>query len=112
MDPGEVRQLVLETQRNPNKILIVDARSDQEYSAGHIPGAMNVPLMALPIKEGRVEPYASYDYIVVYGTTPDSVPARGVAKRFMSNKYRDVYVLKGGLKEWAIQGGEIVKGEK
>lgn len=93
-------------------MLLVDPRSEQEFSAGHIPGAMNVPLNELPLKSGKISPYSEFDRIVVYGTNPDSVPARGVAKRFMANSYSDVYVLTGGLKEWVAQGGTVETGDK
>ncbi|MBS0196567.1 MAG: rhodanese-like domain-containing protein [Planctomycetes bacterium] len=109
MPVGEAKAKIADLEKNPQAVLIADPRSPQEFAAGHIPGAKNIQLEEIQPKSGKLAAYAKYSSIIVYGSDPNSVPARGLAKRLLANSYSDVYVLQGGLKDWESQGGEVVK---
>lgn len=51
--PGTVEDLdvkqVESIMRSENKLVIIDNRTEMEYSSGHIPGASNIPEQNLPI---------------------------------------------------------------
>jgi rhodanese-related sulfurtransferase len=50
VDPGQARQLVDSGAR------LIDVRTPAEFAAGHIPGALNIPLQELEQRMGELEP--------------------------------------------------------
>lgn len=78
--------------------VLIDARSEAEYHASHLPSARRsvIPPTQLGI-EGKVE-----QPIVVYCTVGfDSAP---VALRFLAQGYKRVQYLEGGIFLWADEG--------
>lgn len=61
MKPGNINKGVEEFRGNRNSIL-VDVRSKEEYSRGHIPGSVNIPLDRL----GEIEDYAPDKSVKLY----------------------------------------------
>jgi 3-mercaptopyruvate sulfurtransferase SseA len=51
------------TANNQNQAVFVDVRSSEEFSQGHIPGAVNIPLLDLPV---RVDELSPDDWIITY----------------------------------------------
>lgn len=94
---------VLETMKSDGKsIVIVDVREPEEFSAGHIKGAINIPYDAA--KPRMFKELSSNDRIVFvcHGGPMGDELGSILAK----NGYKDVYNLKGGMKMWK---GEVVK---
>ncbi len=90
-------------------VVLIDARAPQDYAAGHIPGARNLPLAAFSGREGDLDPsIASAKAIVVYGDNPGSPVARGTTKRLLASGYEGVVFFSGGLSEWK-RGGFAVQ---
>jgi len=86
------------------RILILDARSDNDYRAAHVPGA-------LPLNEPHweqllpavIEALGNNTRIVVYCDDRLCEASRGVATRLrreLGLAPDDVFVLKGGWGEW------------
>ena len=45
-------------------VLILDVRTSAEFSAGHIPGAINIPHVELPSRLGEVQPHRAKEVVV------------------------------------------------
>ncbi|MGW8250135.1 MAG: rhodanese-like domain-containing protein, partial [Anaerolineales bacterium] len=46
-----------------DQAVFVDVRSGEEYQQGHIPGAVNIPLLDIPNRIGELNPE---DWIITY----------------------------------------------
>lgn len=89
--PEGLRALV---ERKDPRFVIVDVRSPEEYAAGHIPTAINIPGGATAdIKD----PPAKDKYIVVYCHGGRKSPA--AAEKMLADGYRHVFVW-GGILSW------------
>jgi len=81
----------------------VDARSAQEYAAGHITGAVH---LAPGQPAGPLLPALSAaPTVIVYDRDRDCAAADQVAVLLKSNGVRDVRVLTGAWPEWLAGGG-------
>lgn len=78
---------------------IVDVRSPEEWSHGHLPGALHIPLAALPEKLSELDASAP---IVLHckGGGRSSIAASFLQSKGMSN----VSNLAGGYEAWVKQG--------
>lgn len=88
--------------------LFLDARSQEEFADGHIPGARHFSL-ADAASHGTPADARTADNIVVYGPDPASPAAMGLAKRLMAQGVDNVYLMQGGLLRWRTNGGELEK---
>lgn len=85
--------------------MIVDVREVDEYFAGHVPGAVNVPLSSLT---GRV------DSISDAQTTYVICQAGGRSLRaceYLSDLGKSVVNVVGGTGAWVASGFDVVAGE-
>lgn len=87
----------------------VDPRSPKEYEAGHIPGAILLPMAEM--RDAAGERLAGHNMYVVYDTDYSDVMAKAGAKRLMELGFKNVYTLRGGLKAWQKDGYSIVTGK-
>lgn len=82
---------------------VVDVRSPEEWSGGHLPGAIHIPLAQLPDRLGELD-----------ATSPVVVHCRGggrssIATSFLkSHGVADVSNLAGGFDAWVTQGFDVV----
>ncbi len=76
-------------------IMLLDVRSDREYSEGHIPGAVHVPL---PEIGDRVKKLKKDKELVVYCRNGNQ--SIWAIKRLMGMGYKNLYNLKGGYSAW------------
>jgi rhodanese-related sulfurtransferase len=106
---SEVRRLMAEGEKSPQRVVLVDPRAVEDFEAGHIPGARNVRLSEVPSAQSPRKPLSGFETIVVYGENPGSASARAMTKRLLGNGYESVKFLAGGLEEWEAQGGPVVK---
>jgi rhodanese-related sulfurtransferase/predicted double-glycine peptidase len=83
-------------------LTIVDARLRPDYEAGHIPGAVNLPITSglAERKEvaSRIAPRAR---VVVYCQSERCPWGRSVASDLYYRGFHDIAVLRGGWKEWS-----------
>ncbi len=84
----------------------VDPRSADDYLAGHIPGALHLPLERL---RARHKELRDYDVIVVYGDTYNSTLAIAMSKAVIELGYKQVHTLRGGLVAWQDAGFDVAK---
>lgn len=76
---------------------IVDLREPELFSEGHVPGAINIPY---DDARGRVLKELKQDETIVFvchgGPMGDEL-----AELLVSNNYKKVYNLTGGIKKWS-----------
>ncbi|UCD76228.1 MAG: hypothetical protein JSV91_04755 [Phycisphaerales bacterium] len=107
LGPSEGQQIVGEPRRNLLGLggeqtgVWVDPRSEADYLAGHIPGAISIPLKLIATEHERLK---SYGVIIVYGDDYRDPVAEGMSKKLLQLGYRDVRTLRGGLRAWKDAG--------
>lgn len=106
----EVLALRDRLKESPKAVELIDPRPAARFEEGHIPGARNLNLPAVPPDAKPDRPLKDFDVLVVYGENPASPSARAMTKRLISVGYYDVRFMAGGLDEWREKGGEIVTG--
>ena len=85
--------------------VLVDARYEGDFEAGHLPGAVNVPVHAGA--EARAEAMRGIPkdvQVVVYCQSARCRFAETVAARLVGDGYSHVLLFEGGWREW-LEGG-------
>jgi rhodanese-related sulfurtransferase/DNA-binding transcriptional ArsR family regulator len=88
------------------QVVILDVRPVEEFAAGHIPGALSVPLAGLDDASAWIPGRAE---IVAYCRGPYCVLAAQAAGRLRAHGYR-ARRLAGGLPEWRLAGLPVAAG--
>jgi rhodanese-related sulfurtransferase len=87
-------------------VTVLDVRPVEEYSAGHIPGAISVPL---PQLEGRIKELPSGRAVVAYCRGPYCVMAVE-AVQLLRNKGLSAFRMKEGVTDWRSRGWPVETG--
>jgi len=85
---------------NAGLITVLDVRPAEEYAAGHVPGAVNIPLQEL---EERLEELGKNQEIVAYCRGPHCVLAFDAVAR-LREKGINARRLEDGYPEWKTAG--------
>lgn len=81
-------------------VTVLDVRPTEEYSAGHLPGAINIPLHELEQRLDEIDPRHE---VVAYCRGPHCVLAYDAVNE-LRELGRNARRLDGGLPEWRLQG--------
>ncbi len=81
-------------------VTVIDVRPTEEYAAGHVPGAINIPLNEL---EQRLDELAANQEIVAYCRGPHCVLAFDAVARLREQGYQ-ARRLQDGYPEWKSAG--------
>jgi len=84
--------------------VLVDVRSKGEFSGGHLPKAINIPLNELSKRSGEI---AKDKPVVVVCASGNR--SRSGAKILSNAGFSNVLNLKGGTVQWAMRGLPIKK---
>ncbi len=106
LEPLTREELVARSGRGT--VVILDVRPAAEFAAGHIPGALSVPLDQLDAALARLPKRAE---IVAYCRGPYCVLAPQAVERLRARGYR-ARRLAGGLPEWRLAGLPVTAGEE
>lgn len=80
---------------------IFDVRTPEEYAAGHVPGAINIPHDQLPDRIGEFSPYQDMEVVVYCG----SGKRAGIAEATLAAAgFRNVKDLEGHMQQWEADG--------
>ncbi|RLG31884.1 hypothetical protein DRN97_08700 [Methanosarcinales archaeon] len=84
---------------DPEEIILLDVRTEEEYEERHIPDAVNIPLSELESRIGELDKYKSKKIIVYCKTGSRS---RTASEILVQNGFKNVYNMLGGIEEWRI----------
>ena len=90
------------------EVIVLDVRPPEEYRAGHIPGALSIPLRDL---KDRLSELPRDQEIVAYCRGPYCVLAVQAVELLRDNGFRAVR-LEDGVLDWRAQGLPVAVGEK
>ncbi|MFT4084489.1 MAG: rhodanese-like domain-containing protein [Nocardioides sp.] len=91
----------LGTVPQPPPIPVIDVREDEEWSAGHIEGALHIPLQQLPARLGEVPAEQTLVVCKAGGRSAQAV-------LYLAQQGYDVINLAGGMLDWAADGRPMV----
>ncbi|UQD52716.1 rhodanese-like domain-containing protein [Bacillus methanolicus] len=77
------------------KAQLIDVREPNEFEAGHILGARNIPLSQLKMRLKEIRPDKP-----VYLYCQNQIRSGRAAQILYRNGYKDLYHLQGGFKKW------------
>lgn len=87
-------------------VTLIDVRPDEEYQAGHIPGAVSVPL---PELKKRLRQLPKGREIVAYCRGPYCVMALDAVAMLRASGFR-AHRMEHGVVEWRARGGRVERG--
>ncbi|GMQ87945.1 MAG: rhodanese-like domain-containing protein [Gammaproteobacteria bacterium] len=82
---------------NRENAVFLDTREDREYSDGHIPEAIHIPLKQLPERVAELNKYKEHPIIAYDRSGNRSSGAGSVLKK---HGFESVYNLGGGIAAW------------
>ena len=91
---------------NHNKAVVIDIRSPEAFLAGHIVGAISLPLTELSQKLKKIEKFKSQPVVIACATGADSHKAATL----LNQQGFQAQVLTGGMRAWRDAEMPIVKG--
>lgn len=93
------------------KCVVLDVREYDEYSAGHLPGAINIPRGILEFKIGMVPEAANKDrQLLIYCRTSGRAALSAVQLQRLG--YASVVSIAGGFEQWNNEGRPTEKPEQ
>ncbi len=103
---ARVSQLQATQYMNQAKTLVLDVRNPDEFAAGHLPGAKNIPIDELANRLNEIE--KSKSHIVI--TVCQSGIRSGTAVSILNKAgFEQAFSLDGGVAEWKAQSLPTVK---
>jgi rhodanese-related sulfurtransferase len=107
-------ELFNDPRRLQNQVVFIDARHDEEYKAGHIPGAYQFDYYYASKFLGALIPVVQQaELIVVYCNGGDCADSHYAALELGNIVPREkLMVYAGGITEWKAQGQEVEAGER
>ncbi|MBW1879606.1 MAG: rhodanese-like domain-containing protein [Deltaproteobacteria bacterium] len=91
---------LVEALRDPVPELILDVRTPREFRRGHVPGAVNLPMSALPNHLGDLEPHRAQTIYVICESGHRSARAAGM----LGELGFDAVDVLGGTGAWRRSG--------
>lgn len=82
---------------------VIDVRTLSEFEAGHIPGAIHIPMETI---QSRLEDIDVHKPTVLVCHSGNRAT---IACRLIQNQFDDVHVLEGGTAAWCSAGHDVVK---
>jgi rhodanese-related sulfurtransferase len=78
-------------------MIVLDVRTPEEYAAGHVPGAINIPHTHLPARIAEIAAAAEKD-VVLYCVSGRR--AGSAAERLQANGFTRLLHLQGDMPKW------------
>ncbi len=90
-----IKQLTARDLDQKKGVMLIDTRTTKEYLAGHIPGAVHVPLTDIGTKAKKIKKDKE---VVVYCQSGNR--SIWAIKRLMGMGFTNLWNLKGGYRAW------------
>lgn len=87
----------------PAELVVLDVREQHEWDAGHIDGAVHIPLGDLPSRVGELDPQVQTLVVCHLGGRS----AR--ATQWLSAQGHDVVNMDGGMEAWQLAGRPVAR---
>ncbi len=91
---------------NAEEAVLLDIREAKDFKAGHVAGAINIPLAKLQERMVELEPHREKAIIIADKAGQHSGP---IGRRLQQKEF-NVLRLTGGMMEWHNQKLPVVKG--
>jgi len=95
-----------EKEISEKEVLIVDVRTPNEYSSGHIEGAVLVDVTAASFDQ-KIQEYAKDQPVYIYCRSGSR--SAGAMRKMKAMGFTEVYDLRGGVMNWSKNGKPLVK---
>jgi len=91
---------------NKEGAVILDIRDGKEYGAGHIAGAINIPLSSFDSRVGELDEYKEKPIVLVCKMGQH---AGTIGRKLKAQGFEHVRRLSGGMAEWTGSNLPVVK---
>jgi rhodanese-related sulfurtransferase len=98
----------IKLQKN-GKTVFIDVRSNEQFSYGHIKGALSIPGSQLIRRFNEVKPGST---VITYCACSAEQSSGRAAADLMAHGVKNVFALKGGWSEWKDRGLPTAAGPK
>lgn len=85
--------------------VIIDVREQNEWDAGHAPGAIHIPMGELPSRLGELPEADERDPLPIICRSGNR---SGRVVEWLNQQGFDVANVEGGMKQWAFAGKPVV----
>ncbi|HEY97275.1 MAG TPA: rhodanese-like domain-containing protein [Dehalococcoidia bacterium] len=102
---NKASNLIQENAGNPG-FIILDVRTPEEYSGGHIEGAINIDFLADDIRAQLNKLDKTKSYLVYCRSGRRSSDTRDIMAEL---GFKEVYNISGGIGEWEAKGLPVVR---
>ena len=100
----ELQSLVARSSGDSGLLILLDARSEGDFRAAHLPGARSLRPAQVDPELGKDPKISRYKHVIAYGEHPNSAVAKALTKRLMSTRYKGVRLYDGGVAAWKNAG--------
>jgi len=106
---AETEDLFAQRMQGAEGLLFIDSRSRDDFAAGHIPGALSVPLERIQRSRKTAPGSVTLDFpgaqtLIVYCEGGDCQTSISLAKIIHDKGYKDIRIFAGGWAEWHAAG--------
>ena len=101
VDPGITQAQLMDGLTNGHAPPVIDVRTPGEYRAGHVPGAINIPLQEFEQRFGELSAYRDKE-VVLY--CESGMRASHGARWLESKGFEDLRFLDGHMSAWREAG--------
>jgi len=106
---AETEDLFAERTQGTEGLLFIDSRGGDDFAAGHIPGALSVPLERIQRSRKTAPGLVTLDFpgaqtLIVYCEGGDCQTSISLAKIIHDKGYKDIRIFAGGWAEWHAAG--------
>jgi rhodanese-related sulfurtransferase len=98
LTPEELKRLI-----DQEPVQLVDVRNPSEYAAGHVPGAINIPMDQI---EARLDDLSARGPVAL---VCQSGKRAGITCELIADHHPELYVLEGGTSAWMAKGNPVVR---
>ena len=91
---------------NREDAVLVDIRDNKEFGAGHIAGALSIPLSSVDTRIGELEAYKNTPVVLVCKMGQH---ASATGRKLRAQGFSNVRRLSGGMAEWTANSLPVVK---
>src|SRR5262245_8057330 len=109
-EPGRIGMDAFMRMHAMKGALVIDVRGTDAYRAGHIPGALHVPLDQIASRADEIRALARPPHpIVAYCSCPEEHASLAAVAILAEHGIANASALVGGFGEWVRKGGKVDK---